>query len=191
MTNGKQQKNPNYLNPCNYYMWSRGEEPIDDELTTLMYFTAEYRCSELPPTARLKNSIDTAMAMSKQVLEKVLSIEGPYSGRQILETEGFASPNFERFADVIGSYAMADLLADIPSPRDRQNTFLASSSWQCIEPSLASHFPEESAIEKEYIFDAHAEGDQRRKELFTRPIREAISCKKDFDFKECELPFIK
>jgi len=46
--NGKTQKNPNYLNPCSYYLWSQGEEPIDDELTTMMFFTAEYRCSEKP-----------------------------------------------------------------------------------------------------------------------------------------------
>ena len=86
---------------------------------------------------------------------------------------------------------MAEFLSELPNKWDRQNKFLASSSWQCIEPSLASHFPEESAIEKEYIFDAHTEGDQRRKELFTTPIREAISCEKDFEFKECELSFKK
>ncbi|MNS81901.1 hypothetical protein D3C72_1156280 [compost metagenome] len=191
MKNGKFQKNPNFLNPCSYYMWSQGEEPIDDELTTLMYFTAEYRCSEKPLVEKMKSSIEVAKDMSTRVLEKVISIEGEYSGRSVLETEGYSSPNFERFADVIGSYAMAEYLSELPNKWDRQNKFLASSSWQCIEPSLASHFPEESAIEKEYIFDAHTEGDQRRKELFTTPIREAISCEKDFEFEECRLPFKK
>jgi len=189
--NGKLQTNPNYLKPCSYYMWSHGEEPIDDEITTLMYFTAEYRCSDKPPLERMRGAIEVAKAMSEEVLKKTIAIEGEYSARSILETEGYSSPNFERFADVIGSYALADYLSDLPNKWDRQNRFLASSSWQCIEPSLASHFPEESAIEKEYIFEAHVEGDQRKKEIFTTPIREAISCEKDFEFNECALPLKK
>jgi hypothetical protein len=80
-------------------------------------------------------------------------------------------------------------LAQVPNPSDRKNRFLASSSWQCLEPSLDSHYPEESSIEKEYIFEPHLEGDQRRKELFSAPLREVISCQKDFDFRECSLPF--
>ncbi|MGE3681117.1 MAG: hypothetical protein AB7G93_05265 [Bdellovibrionales bacterium] len=189
MRTGKFQRNPNYLNPCSYFMWSQGEEPVDDELTTLIYFTAEYRCSQKPPSERLRDSIETAKAMTEQVLAKTIAIEGEYSARRLLEAEGFSSPPFERFADVIGSYAMAELLLESPDIWDRQNRFLASSSWQCLEPSLASHYPEESSIEKQYIFDAHAEGDQRRKEFFSRPIREAIQCEKDFEFNECRLPF--
>ncbi len=190
MRSGKPQKNPNYLNPCAYYMWSQGEEPIDDELTTLVYFTAEYRCSaHKPPAERLKNSIDLAKQLSTQILEKSIEIEGAYSSRDQLELEGYASTNSERFADVIGSYAMAELLLEIPDKWDRQNKFLASSSWQCSEPSLASHFPEESAIEKEYSSDDHTEGDLRRKELLSFPIREAIACEKDFEVKECSLKF--
>src|SRR6202007_3319322 len=50
--NGKYLKNPNYLNPCSYYMWSQGEEPIDDEISTVMFFTAEYRCSDQAGSAR-------------------------------------------------------------------------------------------------------------------------------------------
>jgi hypothetical protein len=187
--NGKSQKNPNYLNPCSYYLWSQGEEPVDDELTTMIFFTAEYRCSTSGDSQRLKQSIETAKTMTDQVLEKTLKIEGEYSARSVLETEGFSSPPFERFADVIGSYALAQLLGEMPNHTDRQNRFLASSSWQCLEPSLASHFPEESSVEKEYIFDPHLEGDQRRKELISAPIREVISCEKDFEFKECSLPF--
>lgn len=188
MPNGKSQPNPNYMNPCSYYMWSLGEEPIDDELTTLIYFSAEYRCNSHQGPARMKDAIEVAKAMSAQVLERTLAIEGEYSARGLLETEGFSSPPFERFADVVGSYAMAELLKEYPSQTDRQNHFLASSSWQCLAPSLASHFPEESSIEKEYIFDPHLEGDQRRKELFSGPLREVIGCRKDFEFKECTLP---
>jgi hypothetical protein len=189
--NGKTLKNPNFMNPCSYYLWSQNEEPIDDELTTMIFFTAEYRCSANTGSQRMKESIEIAKSMTDEVMRKTLQLEGEYSARSLLETEGFSSPPFERFADVIGSYAMAQLLSEIPNQYDRQNRFLASSSWQCIEPSLASHFPEESSIEKEYIFDPHLEGDQRRKELFSTPIREVIACKKDFEFKECSLPFKK
>lgn len=187
--NGKTQQNPNYLNPCSYYLWSQGEEPIDDEITTMIFFTAEYRCSDKPKSMRMKEAIDMAKTMTQQVIEKTIRIEGEYSARSVLETEGYSSPPFERFADVLGSYALAQLLSEVPTATERQNRFLASSSWQCLEPSLASHYPEESSVENEYIFDPHTEGDQRRKELFSAPIREVIACKKDFEFKECSLPF--
>lgn len=191
LRNGKVQRNPNYMNPCSYYLWSQGEEPIDDELTTLMFFTAEYKCSDdkQPSAQRMKNAIEVSKLMSERVLQKSLKIEGEFSARSLLETEGYSSPPFERFADVVGSYAMAELLSQSPDVWDRQNRFLASSSWQCIEPSLATQYPEESSIEKEYIFDAHTEGDQRRKELFSAPLRQVIACQKDFEFKECTLPF--
>jgi hypothetical protein len=191
LRNGKLQKNPNYLNPCSYYLWSHGEEPIDDELTTLVFFTAEYRCNAGESTQRLKDSIEISKDMSRKVIENTLRIEGEFSPNNQLEKEGFSSPPFERFADVLGSYAMAELMRDIPDQWERRNKFLASSSWQCVEPSIASHYPEESNVERQYIFDEHSEGDERRKEIFTTPIREVIGCQKDFEFKECSLPFKK
>jgi hypothetical protein len=191
LRNGKLQKNPNYLNPCSYYLWSHGEEPIDDELTTLVFFTAEYRCNAGEPMDRLKQAIEISKDMSRKVIENTLRIEGEFSPNNQLEKEGFSSPPFERFADVLGSYAMAELMREIPDQWERRNKFLASSSWQCVEPSIASHFPEESNIERQYIFDEHSEGDERRKEIFTTPIRDVIGCQKDFEFKECSLPFKK
>lgn len=188
MVDGKMQANPNYLNPCGYYLWSKGEEPIDDDLTTMLYFTAEYRCSNKPSGQRLKDSIETAKRMSEYLSEAVLKLEGEFSGRDLLETQGFASPPFERFADVVGSYALAEYIATIKNPLDRKNKFLAGNSWLCQAPSLGSRFPEESSIETEYIFDSHSEGDQRKKEIISAPIREVIGCEKDFDFKECKLP---
>jgi hypothetical protein len=188
MINGKTQTNPNFLNPCAYYLWSKGEEPIDDELTTMLYFTAEYRCSNQPSGIRLKSAIETAKLMSERVLQSVIKIEGEFSGRDLLETQGFASPPFERFADVVGSYALAEYFSTIKNPLDRKNKFLAGNSWLCTAPSLGSRYPEESSIETEYIFDSHSEGDQRKKEIISSPIREAIGCEKDFDFKECTLP---
>ncbi len=191
MPNGKIQKNPNYLNPCSYYLWSKGEEPIDDELSTLMFFTAEYRCSDGTAAERLKHSIDLSRDFSLRIEQETLKIEGEFSARPELEHEGYASPPFERFADVIGSYAMAELLKEIPDQWDRQNRYLASSSWQCSEPSIQSSFPIESAIENLYVYDSHTEGDIRKKELFSTPIREVIGCQKDFEFNECSLPFRK
>jgi hypothetical protein len=191
LRNGKLQKNPNYLNPCSYYLWSLGEEPIHDELTSLMYFTAEYRCSDKDNAARMKSSIEEAKTMTTLLMAKVLKIEGEFSARDRLETEGFSSPPHERFADVLGSYAMSELLREIPEKWDRRNLFLASSSWQCSEPSLASRFPEESSIENQYVFESHSGGDQRKKEFFTTPMRKALGCEKDFEFNECSLPFKK
>ena len=188
MKNGKQQKNPNYLNPCAYSLWSQGEEPVHDPLTTLVYFTAEYRCSDQTGAQKMKNAIEVSKAMTSRLLDKVLRIESEFSSRTLLETEGYASPPYERFADVVGSYALAELLKLIPEPWSRRNMFLASSSWQCLEPSLASHFPDESAIENEYVFDDHTGGDLRQKELFSLPIRESIRCEKDFEFNECTIP---
>lgn len=191
MKDRKEQKNPNYLNPCNYYLWSQGEEPIDDELTTLLYFTAEYRCSSGKEATRIKEAIELSKEMTTKLMEKTLKIEGEFSARNVLEREGFSSPPFERFADVVGSYAMSELLNELPEVWDRRNVFLASNSWQCVAPSIASDFPEETSVENEYIFSSHALGEQRRKEIFSEPLRQALSCEKDFEFNECKLPFKK
>jgi hypothetical protein len=188
MPNGKVQKNPNYLNPCSYYLWSQGEEPVEDELTTLIFFTAAYRCSDEPPQQRLRSSIEIAKNMTLRILEKTLKNEGEFSERAELESEGFSSPPAERFADVVGSYAMADFLQNLPQQWERRNKFLAGASWLCMEPSLASRYREESSVEKEFVFNAHTEGEQRRNELFTAPIRKVIGCEKDFQFEECALP---
>lgn len=188
MPNGGVQNNPNFLNPCSYYLWSQGEEPIDDELTTLLFFTASYRCSAESNGKKLRNGIEVAQQMSTSLLAKSLRIEGEFSARNELESGGFSSPPGERFADLIGSYAMADYLAHLNEVWDRRAKFLAGSSWLCSEPSLASHYPEENSIEKSFVFDSHAEDEQRRKELMSIPIRNTIQCEKDFEFNECVLP---
>jgi hypothetical protein len=188
MRNGKLQKNPNYLNPCEYSLWSQGEEPIHDPLTTMLYFTAEYRCSDKKGAEKLKSAIEVSKAMTTELFKRVLKVEGEFSSRSLLENQGYSSPPYERFADVVGSYALAEVLKLVPEKWNRRNVYLASSSWQCIEPSLASRFPDESAVENEYVFDDHTGGDLRQKELFSTPIREAIGCQKDFEFNECSIP---
>jgi hypothetical protein len=188
MRSGKSEKNPNYLNPCEYSLWTEGEEPIHDPLTTMLYFTAEYRCSDKTGADKFKSAIEVSKQMTTDLFRKVLRAEGEFSSRSLLENQGYSSPPFERFADVMGSYALAEHLKLVPEKWNRRNVYLASSSWQCIEPSLASRFPDESAVENEYIFDDHTGGDLRQKELFSTPIRETIGCEKDFEFNECSIP---
>ncbi len=184
-------KNPNYLNPCNYSVLSTGDEPIEDELTSLVFFVAEYRCQSEDSELKFKNAIEVAKQMSQDLFEKILSHEGKYSSRSELEREGWASSPDERFADTMGSYVFANLLTEIEKPADRRSVFLGNNSWQCTPPSLKSFFPYESRVQRDYVYESHTEGDTRLKEILNRPIREALSCQKDFDFHACELKFKK
>lgn len=190
LPNGKTTKNPNYLNPCGYKMWSLGEEPVDDELSQLLFFTAEYRCNPAEdPNEKLRLSITASKEMAVQIAAATLRMEGEFSAREDLEEEGFSSSPSERFADVLGSYAFASYLSDLNDKWARRHTFLASSSWQCEEPSLESHYPEENAIQQGFVFDSHSEGETRKKEMFTTPIQSVLGCVEDFQFKACELRF--
>ena len=187
--NGKMELNPNYMDPCAYYLWSTKKESMDDELYTLIFFTAEFRCSTGDENARLKSAIETARRMSAQIIKSVIQREGEFSDRGELVSEGYASPPFERFADVMGSYAISEYLKRFPAGAERRAKYLASTSWLCREPSLESNFPEESKIEQEFNFESHAQSDDRKMELLAPPVREVLQCQKDFVFKECEIPF--
>ncbi len=192
LMNGTLHKNPNYLNPCSYYLWSKGEEPVDDDLTALMFFTAEYQCNEgKSPANRIQQAIALAKNMQIKVQKAALKMEGEFSSEKLLQTEGYSSSPVERFADVMGGAVLAHLLKDIPSLDDRRNLFLASSSWQCTKPSLAKFFPEESSAEHEFTFASHTEGEDRKKELLPSVIRDTLQCKKDFSFNECSLPVLR
>jgi hypothetical protein len=188
LRSGRLQNNPNYMNPCAYYLWSSNKETIDDELNTLLFFTAEYQCSEGPKNDRLKASIEVAKKMSIDVVKAVVKQEGEFSGRPEVISEGLGSPPFERFADVVGSYAFAEYLKRFREVTERRTKFLASSSWLCAEPSLETHFPELSKIEQQYSMEPHAQKDLRKMEILTPPVREVLSCRADFDFEECQLP---
>ena len=189
LPSGKMQKNPNYLNPCSYYMWTREEEPIDDSLSTLVFFTAEYRCSTAPTDAdRLRSALAKSQEMSVATTQEAILNEGEFSNRRALELDGLSSSPVERFADVVGSHALARALNKLDLIWERRNLFLASSSWQCEPPGLASSFPTESAVQREWELDAHSEGRERLYETLSRPVREALLCEKDFDFAECSLP---
>jgi hypothetical protein len=189
MRNGKLQKNPNYMNPCGYSLWSKNEEPIDDEIYSLMFFMSEYRCSSGSETERLHRSIEVSKVLTAIIIEASLHAEGEFSDRTELTSEGLSSPPFERFADVLGTYAVAEYLKSLTSNWEQRTKFLASSSWACEEPSLESKFPEESKIEHLFTIESHTQGEERKMELLSEPIRKILSCEKDFDFNECKLPF--
>ena len=186
---GKAEFNPNYLDPCSYYLWSQDQEPLDDELTTLMFFTAEYRCnSAASEVEKLKNSIETAKNMSIGLIGELIGMEGEFSSRPSVMAEGFSASPTERFADVVGTEAMASLLNKMHAVSDRRNIFLATNSWQCSKPSFAKDYPKEYSLLRAYVNDAHADGDERKKEVLSSSIRQSLSCQKDFEFSECSLP---
>lgn len=190
LLNGQMKKNPHYLNPCSYSLWSLGEEPIDDPLYALIFFTSEYRCSNGTSAERLKTAIDKARTMHQQIVHQVLSMEGEFSSHKIMETQGYASSPAERFADVLGSYALSEYLDSIPSINDRRNVFLASSSWQCRRPSTSTAYPEESAAQRLYMTDSYLSEEERRMEFLSEPMRKVLACDLDFKFRSCELPFL-
>jgi hypothetical protein len=185
--NGQVEPNPNYLNPCGFYPWSRGEESVDDDLTQLIFFTAEYRCATGSPAERLASAIRISQELAHAILRGVIAQEGRFSPRSELEAAGFASSPSERFADLLGSYALASYLEAIPSLDRRREIYLASSSWQCKAPSLASQYPEETRILSGFVLDPHTDGDLRVRESLSGRVRRALACSADFKFSECEL----
>jgi hypothetical protein len=188
LRSGRLNQNPYYLDPCKYYLWSHGEEPPEEELSSLVYFTAEYRCSDPDDPDRFRKAIEVSRDMTEKLLLAVLKMEGEFSASDLMEREGFSSSPIERFADVLGSYAVSAFLQASPHITDRRAQFLASSAWQCSEPSLTSRFPNESRIESEYSFSHHSEGLERRREILSEPMRETLTCEKDFEFNECPIP---
>jgi hypothetical protein len=137
----------------------------------------------------LHRSIEVSKVLTAIIIEASLHAEGEFSDRTELTSEGLSSPPFERFADVLGTYAVAEYLKSLTSNWEQRTKFLASSSWACEEPSLESKFPEESKIEHLFTIESHTQGEERKMELLSEPIRKILSCEKDFDFNECKLPF--
>lgn len=191
MRSGRLQSNLNFMNPCAYHLWSRENESVDDEIYTLVFFTAEYQCGDGSKNDRLKLAIETAKRLTAQVIRSVISREGEFSGRSELVSEGFSSSPSERFADVLGAHAVAIYLQKYQELSERRAKYLASASWLCGEPSLETNFPEESMIEESYNMEPHPQPDIRKMEILANPVREALTCKKDFVFDECRLAYRK
>lgn len=188
LRNGKNIKNPYYLNPCKYYHWSNDEEPPEDEINSLVYFTAEYMCSEKTSNEKFQSALEVSQSITEAVTIATLKASGEFSSDSTMMAEGFSSPSNERFADVFGSYAIKDYLSMFPSISDRRGKFLASISWLCTEPSLAAKFPEETLVQNKYLSSEHTSGTVRLKEIIGEPIQASLNCRKDFVEPECKLP---
>jgi hypothetical protein len=188
LRNDKLVKNPYYLNPCQYYLWTKEEEPPEDEINSLTYFTAEYSCQNSNKSDAFKQAIEVSKEMTEMVMKTMLKVNVEFSSNEFTMKEGFSSPPVERYADVLGSYAVAEYLKKFHEMEDRRGKVLASISWLCSEPSLKSHFPEESKIENDYNDDSHTEGFLRFQEILAPPLRSILQCQKDFEFNECQLP---
>ena len=120
------------------------------------------------------------------VVRNEITSEGQFSDRKSLVDENFSSSPAERFADLLGSYVVAEAMKSDPSLWDRRMTFFASNSWQCSGPSLSTAFPKETLLMRQYLQDSHTDGDERKKEVLSAPIREILSCEQDFQWNECK-----
>ena len=187
--NQKKAKNPSYFNPCFYLHTDWDSESLDSELSILTAFLEEYQCSkESNPLRKLKTSLTTTQNMFTDVMRAMISSEGEFSGRRILVDESFSSSPVERFADLMGSYVVAEYMRGLQSLWDKRVVFLAGNSWQCNGPSLAQSYPAESLMLWQYLRDSHTDGEDRKKEILSTPIRAELGCKLDFSWNECHLP---
>jgi hypothetical protein len=186
LPNGKWVTNPSYLNPCYYLQSKWNNENLNGELPILTAFISEYQCSrEKIPAGRLQKSMEFTNRLFEEIEAQMILSEGEFSERKALIDEDYSSPSSERFADYLGSLVVAEYLKDIQALWDRRMTFLAGNSWQCNGPSLSKSFPKETEVLRKYLLDTHTDGEDRKKEVFSLPIRKALQCDQDFQWKEC------
>lgn len=188
LPNGTSQKNPMYLNPCGYYLWENQMQPFDEDVSLLLFFTAEYRCSNIKDRVdRFKSSIEMSKQIQTDFARANLTMEGRFSGRFRMDRDGYSSSPAERFADALGQMVFARLLHEEPNVRKRRARYLANNAWLCRKPSLQQMFSAEAKVQRSYYVEAHSETNQRQKELLTDEIREALSCRRDFESNQCRL----
>ncbi|MBU6154704.1 MAG: hypothetical protein KGP28_10420 [Bdellovibrionales bacterium] len=188
LANGKRVRNPSHLNACHYLQTHWKNEDLSSELSILTVFTMDYQCSPvLDPSERLKSSLDFTGELFEAIEKELIRNEGEFSERKELVDEGFSSPSSERFADSIGSLVIAEFLQEIHSTWDRRMTFLAGNSWQCDGPSLSKELPKETQVLRRYLLDTHTEGENRKKDMLSAPVRRSLGCVKDFEWNECSL----
>jgi hypothetical protein len=188
LPNGKTQRNPMYMNPCGYYLWDTQAQPLDDDVSLLLFFTAEYRCSpEKDRAERFKQAIETAKQLQTDLAKNTIAMEGEFSGRYRLDRDGYSSAPTERFADSLGQMVFARILKEEPSVQKRRARYLANNAWLCRKPSIQQLFPSEAKVQRSYYVEPHSETNQRQKELLTEEIRESLECKRDFEAEQCEL----
>jgi hypothetical protein len=186
---GSWRPNPLYMDACKFLPPRADSDPTGETETLLSFFLAEYQCSEGGGTERLRGAIAQARLLATQALKARYDMEGEFSDLEALNLRGLSSSPAERFADVLGSYALSRVLRqDRATHWQRRKLFLASSAWQCTRPSLSSAFPEEAKVERDLLFDTHLGGKDRVRESMSEPVRRALGCSKDFVFNECVLP---
>ncbi len=188
MPDGSRHRNPMHLNPCGYYLWDTQVQPLDQDVSLLLFFTAEYRCSALPDRAeKFRTSIEAAKQMQTQFTRSSLRMDAEFSSRYRLERDGYSSSPTERFADNLGQVVFAHLLKQEADVRQRRARYLANNAWLCRRPSIQQLFPGEAKIQRSYYVESHSETGQRQKELLSEDIREALDCKQDFTVRQCRL----
>ena len=188
LPDGSNQKNPMYMNPCGYYLWETQAQPLDDDVSLLLFFTAEYRCSqETDRAVKFKQSIESAKALQNAHSQAVLRMEGEFSSRYRITKDGYSSSPTERFADNLGQMVFARILNEEADVRRRRARYLANNAWLCRRPSIQQLFPGEAKIQRSYYVEAHSETNQRQKELLSEDIRKSLECKQDFSIKQCSL----
>lgn len=180
-------KNLSYLNPCAYEAWPSGKIAIDSEFASLLIFSASYRCSETEGTTRLRNAIVETKSMTEKLLATAIASESIFSARDELQAEGYSSPPTERFADHIGSYAVAEYLKQFPSVQSRRAAYLASNFWLCERPSFRSENYDQYQALSDLMIDrgVHPENEERIKDWLSAPVQAALSCKRDFEENSC------
>jgi hypothetical protein len=185
---GKTHSNPAYLNPCNLDVWNRYHYnlPVNSTTPLLLYFTAEYSCTEkMPPVTRMRNAIEVAKNLQQIFNRRSMEASGPYFQDKTFVSEGFAENIDERVADTIGSEAVAKILAKRPTLQERRLQFYSVLADRCEEPSWKSRFPEEAEAENEHSWHSHTLGQKRIFECMPASVRKEVACEKDFELREC------
>lgn len=188
LPDGSSHRNPMYLNPCGYYLWDTQVHPLDEEVGLLLFFTAEYRCSNATDKElKFRNSIEKAKEMQTALIKTWIRIEGEYSDRERLNLDGYAASPDERFADSLGQVVFSQILKEDQNVKKRRARYLANNAWLCRRPSIQQLFPAEAMIQKSYYVESHSDTTQRQKELLTKDIREVLQCSDDVGGRQCSL----
>ena len=176
-------KNLGYLNPCGGYPFVPENHYLDAALRT--FYSAEYQCrTETDPAEKMEAAIKVARNAQIAILEKMIPMGGRFSNDPDMISEGLSEDSEERFADWMGARVHARVLRSEPRNR-RLDLLKANLAAFCDEPSLAKIYPAEADQQKTHDPEPHSLNGPRRREILTRPLREAVGCKMDDLGKEC------
>jgi len=177
-------KNLSYLSPCEGYPFVPENNYLENAVRT--FYIAEFQCrSESTDLEKMAEAIKVAKEVQRVILEAMIPMGGAFSNDPALLNHGLSEDSEERFADWMGARVYARILRSEPEER-RLDLLKASMAFLCEQPNgLAKIFPEEANLQKKLDPEPHSLKGLRRKEVLTRPIREAVGCKMDDLEKEC------